>query len=166
MWVPIDDEQTMIYNWLHSIDADKPLTPEYLAEYEASAGRGPNGETTIRHRTRANDWLIDREKQRTQTYTGIAGINTQDLAVQESMGRVADRTREHLGSTDRAIILLRRILLDAITTVQQSGTPPGVDPATHANIRATDVILPKDARWQEEAGPALVAGGSPAGESR
>jgi phenylpropionate dioxygenase-like ring-hydroxylating dioxygenase large terminal subunit len=164
MWVPMDDEQTMVFNWTHSVEADKPFTPAFLAEYEAGAGRGPEGETTVRHRTRANDWLIDREIQRTRTYTGIAGVNTQDLAVQESMGPIVDRTREHLGSTDRAIITLRRILLDAITTVEQGGTPPGADPSTYGDVRAADVILPKDARWQDAARE-LITGRSGASPS-
>jgi phenylpropionate dioxygenase-like ring-hydroxylating dioxygenase large terminal subunit len=162
LWVPMDDEQTMVFNWMHALEADKPFTPEAVAEYEASAGRGPEGETTVRHRTRANDWLIDREIQRTRTYTGIAGVNTQDLAVQESMGPIADRTREHLGSTDKAIIMLRRILLEAIATVEQGGAPPGVDPATYRDVRAIELILPKDARWQDAARAALVADGAAA----
>jgi phthalate 4,5-dioxygenase oxygenase subunit len=151
MWVPMDDTQTMVFNWLHALEPDKGFTPEFIADYEAGAGRGPAGETTIRHRTRANDWQIDRELQRTRSYTGIAGVNTQDLAVQESMGLIADRTREHLGSTDRAIILLRRLLLEAITTVEQGGVPPGVAPSAYRDVRAADAILPKDVRWQEAA---------------
>ncbi len=157
MWVPMDDQQTMVFNWTYGVEPDIPFTSEFLADYEASAGRGPDGETTVRHRTRANDWLIDREVQRSRTFTGIDGVNTQDLAVQESMGPIVDRAREHLGSTDRAIILLRHILLDAIATVEQGGAPPGVDPAAYADVRAADVILPRDARWQDAARPSLVA---------
>jgi phenylpropionate dioxygenase-like ring-hydroxylating dioxygenase large terminal subunit len=151
LWVPMDDEQTMVFNWVYALEPDKPLTPEFIADYEAGAGRGAAGETTVRHRTRANDWLIDREVQRTRTYTGIDGVNTQDLAVQESMGPIADRTREHLGSTDRAIIALRQILLGAIATVEQGGVPPGVAPSAYRGVRAADVVLPKDARWQDAA---------------
>ncbi len=87
------------------------FTPEYLENYERILGRGATGET--RTRTRANDWLIDREMQRNQNFTGIPGTNTQDLAVQESMGRIVDRSREQLGATDRAIITARRLLLEA-----------------------------------------------------
>ena len=38
---------------------------------------------------RDNNWLIDRERQRRVNFTGILGINAQDRAVQESMGRVS-----------------------------------------------------------------------------
>jgi hypothetical protein len=47
----------------------------------------------------ANDYLIDREKQRRRDdYTRIPGIHQQDQAVTESMGPIYDRCQEHLGS--------------------------------------------------------------------
>ena len=79
-----------------------------------TAGRGPDGEVGgQRRRTRANDWGIDRELQRMKTFTGIVGINNQDLAVQESMGPIVDRSREHLGTTDKAIVAARIIMAKA-----------------------------------------------------
>ena len=39
-----------------------------------------------------NDYLIDREVQRTKTYSGIDGISQQDQMVTESMGAITDRT--------------------------------------------------------------------------
>jgi phenylpropionate dioxygenase-like ring-hydroxylating dioxygenase large terminal subunit len=149
MWVPADDENTMIYNWIYACDEDKPFTPQAIRKYEDNAGRGPNGESTIRRRTKANDWLINREVQRTKTFTGIEGLNTQDLAAQESMGPIVDRSREHLGSTDKAIIALRRIMLDVVEDFQKGVEPPGVDPNTYKNVRAADMIAPKDVPWQE-----------------
>ncbi|HLG71742.1 MAG TPA: Rieske 2Fe-2S domain-containing protein [Chloroflexota bacterium] len=158
MWVPMDDENTMIYNWMSAADPAKPLTPEFVTRQETQAGRGPTGEVgEVRRRTRENDWLIDRQVQRTQTYTGIEGVNSQDLAVQESMGRIVDRSREHLGTTDKAIIATRRILLDAIKEVANGGDPPGVDPDSYRNVRATDTIVPKELPWQEATRDLLVA---------
>ena len=66
MWVPMDDENTLIFNWIFAIEEDKPFPPGYAEKYEAGAGRGPAGETRVRHRTRANDWLINREVQRSK----------------------------------------------------------------------------------------------------
>ena len=151
MWVPMDDHNTMIYNWMLAVDEDKPLNQEFIEEQENSGGRGPEGETTVRHRTRANDWLIDREVQRSKTYTGIKGVNTQDLAVQESMGAIVDRSREHLGTSDKAIITYRRILLDVIRDFQNGSEPLGVDPRSYRHVRSADVVIPKDARWQDVA---------------
>ena len=157
MWVPMDDENTMVFNWMHAVDEDRPFTPELVEKYESNAGRGRNGETIIRQRTRANNWLIDREVQRTRTMTGIDGLNTQDLAAQESMGRIVDRSKEHLGSTDRAIIMMRRVLLDVLGDFEEGIEPLGLDPGTYRNVRATDVVLPKGVRWQEAAEAELVA---------
>ncbi|MFQ6028124.1 MAG: Rieske 2Fe-2S domain-containing protein [Dehalococcoidia bacterium] len=157
MWVPMDDENTMVFNWTFATDEDKPFTPEFILKYEANAGRGPDGETTVRHRTRANDWLIDREVQRTKTFTGITGLNTQDLAVQESMGPIVKRWREHLGSTDKAIIAFRRILLDVVENFQKGIEPPGTNPKTYRGVRAADMVLPKDVTWQEGAKKELEA---------
>ena len=95
-----------------------------------------------------NKYLIDRQAQKTQTYTGIEGINCQDRAVQESMGPIADRTLERLGTTDRAIIHARRTLLKAIRTVQDGGDPPGVAP-TYYGLRAYETVLPKGVYWYE-----------------
>jgi phenylpropionate dioxygenase-like ring-hydroxylating dioxygenase large terminal subunit len=158
MWVPIDDENTCIYNFMMSVDGDKPLTPDYVAEAEDSAGRlPPHGETMIRHRRRDNDWLIDRAMQRTRTFTGIDGINNQDLAVQESMGRVLNRSREHLGSTDMAVIACRQIMLDAVKNLAEGIDPPGVHPTTYRGVRPADIVIAKERRWQEVAEAELAA---------
>jgi phenylpropionate dioxygenase-like ring-hydroxylating dioxygenase large terminal subunit len=157
MWVPMDDQNTMVFNWMLAVDEDKPLTPDFILKRETFAGRGPNGEGVTRHQSRANDWLIERGVQRAKTFTGIPGLNNQDLAVQESMGPIVDRSREHLGSTDKAIIQFRRCLLDAANGLQQGIDPPGSDSKTYRGIRCADVIIPKDVRWQEAARDKLVA---------
>ncbi len=64
---------------------------------------------------RTNDWGFNAGEQRSSTYTGMGDdINVHDQWAVESQGRIADRTREHLGSTDKGIVQYRRLLLDAI----------------------------------------------------
>ena len=157
MWVPMDDEHTMVFNWMLVADEDKAMTPDFILKRETSAGRGPDGEGVVRHQTRANDWLIDRQRQRTKTFTGIPGLNTQDLAVQESMGPIIDRSREHLGSTDKAVIQFRKCLLDAARDLQNGIDPPGSDAKTYRGIRPADLTIPKNVRWQEAAKDKLLA---------
>ena len=41
-------------------------------------------------------------------------INIHDQFACESPGAIADRTKENLGSTDKGIVLYRRLLVDAI----------------------------------------------------
>jgi hypothetical protein len=59
-----------------------------------------------------------------------------------------DRTREHLGPADRAVIMARQILLSAVRTVQNGGDPPGVSDSYHC-IRAIEQILPNEQSWRE-----------------
>ena len=95
--------------------------------------------TFIPKRNMENDYLLDREIQRTTTYTGIWGVNDQDRAIQESMGPIYDRRKEHLGTSDQAIITARRRLINLARDLQQ-----GIEPfqASHGEIyrvRAMDV---------------------------
>ena len=149
-WVPIDDENTMTYNWMYSF-GEEPLPEEMRAEMEWGAGRAPEDYTDgfRLKRNRDNDWLLDRNFQKTRSFAGIEGINTQDLAVQESMEPIVDRTQEHLGPSDRVIVLARHLLLQAIRTVQQGGDPSGVSPSYY-KIRAIEGLLPPGCDWRKE----------------
>ncbi|HTD78646.1 MAG TPA: aromatic ring-hydroxylating dioxygenase subunit alpha, partial [Chloroflexota bacterium] len=100
---------------------------------------------------------LSRERQRTVNYTGIQGTNTQDFAVQESMGAIYDRTQEHLGSADTAIIQMRRLLLEAVRDVAEGRDPIG-SRGQGSNVRPAQMYLPDDARWSEtQLKDALVA---------
>ena len=147
-WVPMDDENCMVWNWMYSF-GDEPLTAE--DRLERGSGNGPDhvDQTTFRSfRHKGNNWLIDRQVQKTETFTGIDGINTQDRGVQESMGPIVDRSREHLGPADRAIIVARRLLLQAVKTVQEGGDPLGTD-TSYYNARAVEQVLPKGVAWRD-----------------
>jgi phthalate 4,5-dioxygenase len=151
IWVPIDDENTMVYNWQYSRAA--PLSDE--DREERNIGNGPLhvDQTTFRSKAnRENDYLIDRQVQRTESFTGIDGINVQDRAIQESMGRIVDRSKEHLGPADKAIIQMRRLLRQAVKTVEQGGTPAGVGPSYYS-LRAALEVLPRDADWRRILAP-------------
>jgi phthalate 4,5-dioxygenase oxygenase subunit len=146
IWVPMDDETTMVYNWEYS--TTEPLTEEDRLERRLGNGPFDVDQTTFRsRRNRENDYLLDRRVQRTESFTGIDGVNVQDRAVQESMGTIVDRSREHLGPADRAVIQARRLLLQAIKTVEAGGTPPGVEP-TYYTLRPAEAVLPRDTDWR------------------
>jgi phthalate 4,5-dioxygenase oxygenase subunit len=145
MWVPMDDETTMVYNWEY---ADTPLTDEDRDESRLGNGPGDVDQATFRsRRNRDNDYLVDRRVQKTETFTGIEGVNTQDRAVQESMGAVTDRSQEHLGPADKAIIQARRLLLQAVKTVGDGGAPRGIGP-TYYTLRAAEGVVARDADWR------------------
>ena len=98
-----------------------------------------------------NDYLIDREAQRTISYTGIAGVFPQDSAVTESMGDIADRTLEHLAPSDRMIVMTRRRLLDAARALRDKGLSrrSSTIPRSSAARRSGDLIAPEGQPWLE-----------------
>jgi 5,5'-dehydrodivanillate O-demethylase len=66
----------------------------------------------------------------------------QDRAAQESQGPIYDRTTEHLGATDKGVILLRRLYKECIEAVQKGLDPLGVvrDPGKNEIIR----LMPRE----------------------
>jgi phenylpropionate dioxygenase-like ring-hydroxylating dioxygenase large terminal subunit len=139
-WVPIDDVTVSVINFSYSADPNIPLQREFALASESDYGRGPDDllpDLRLK-KNLGNQYLIDRELQRTRSFTGIEGINTQDVAVQEGMGPIADRSEEHLGSTDRAIVMMRRLLLEATRTVEAGRTPRGADSGSYRAVRAVD----------------------------
>lgn len=149
MWVPMDDETSTIYNFTYSY-GEEAITDEEWLEMEQGYGRGPQ-HLLHDYRTifnRGNDWQIDRQVQKTETFTGIEGINSQDVAVQESMGAVVDRTRENLTRSDIAVVHARRLLLQAAETVSDGGDPPGLA-TSYYNIRPIERVLAKGVAWRD-----------------
>jgi len=160
VWVPVDDEHCCVYNWCYAYDRSAAITPEYFEKVEEGYGRGRNDfiPGTFRlKRNPANDYLIDREEQRTRTFTGIKGVNTQDFALQEGMGPIVDRSKEHLGTSDRAIVTMRRLLLEATQAVEQGGVAPGAEPAAHRGVRPHEAIIAADQDWRQAFGKELAA---------
>lgn len=93
-------------------------------------------------RNKSNRYLQDRDEQRVGTFSGMGSVFiVQDAAANESQGPIQDRTREKLGAEDMSIVAGRRMLLQAILSVQEGGEPPGVirDP----RVNAVDPILLK-----------------------
>jgi phthalate 4,5-dioxygenase oxygenase subunit len=157
-WVPIDDETcwTFSVNWSPS----RALTPEEVEAYKNGAGihalKIPGTFRPVRNSS--NDYLIDRELQRSgRSFTGIVGISEQDTAVQESMGSIFDRSRERLGASDSAIIQMRRRLMKAARDLEKGIEPPGLD-AADFRVRSVSIVLPRDTvSWPEAAAGAMRA---------
>lgn len=150
-FIPLDDVTTA--RWSITWSLEKPIAAREVAAMRSGstvhAAVVPGTHRPLRNRP--NDYLIDRQEQRTWTFTGIKGTGEQDFAVQEGMGPIVDRSEEHLGVTDVGIIHLRRRLLRAAVDLEK-----GVEPyaATHGDgyrIHAGDSMLPADvANWAED----------------
>jgi phthalate 4,5-dioxygenase oxygenase subunit len=66
------------------------------------------------------------------------------------MGPIYDRTREHLGTSDRAIIAMRRLLANSVRNFTDDIDPPGLAPTIpYELIRGDDFMKPTDQTWQD-----------------
>ncbi len=151
-WVPIDDYTTTTWNLLYAADENVPFTREFAEEDEKRTGRGSDDMipgTFQLKRNKSNDYMVDRELQK-RTYSGIVGINTQDIALQEGMGAIVDRSKESLVGTDLAIVTMRRMLLEATHAVERGEDPPGIDSTSTRAVRGFDSVVPAGADWQSE----------------
>jgi phthalate 4,5-dioxygenase oxygenase subunit len=152
IWVPIDDENTFVYNWKVAASDQYPISDEQWERAEHFGGRGVIDRipgTYWLKKNPSNDYLVDRELQRTKTFTGIVGLNTQDYALQEGMGGIVRRDLEALGSTDRAIQTCRDLLLEAADVVSAGNAPRGIDPETSSSIRAGELLIPRGLPWRD-----------------
>jgi len=114
IWIPVDDEHTEVWSYIWA--PGEALTDE---ERMSMVGAGPSPHmgtfdpaTGKLKANRTNHFLQDRSAQRSVSYSGIWGAREQDAAVQSGMGPIVDRTKEHLGASDTAIIGMRRSLLN------------------------------------------------------
>jgi phthalate 4,5-dioxygenase oxygenase subunit len=157
-WVPIDDETCFTFSM--SWHPSRALTDAEVEGYRNGAGiHALKIPGTFRpQRNRTNDYQIDRQLQRSgRSYTGIVGISEQDTAVQESMGRIFDRTNERLGAADSAIIQMRRRLMKAARDLEAGIEPPALQPADF-KVRSVSVVLPRTTTsWPDAAAEAMRA---------
>jgi hypothetical protein len=141
----MDDEHTWVYRMEYN--PWRPLTVEEIHEYNTAGFARLNVEnipgTYLPVRNKGNDYLIDRGLQRSYSFTGIKGTNAQDAAAIENQGPtpIADRSKEHLGSTDAAIMRMRRKLLGAIADFERGTEPAAALKGELYKVRAIAVSL-------------------------
>ena len=150
-WVPMDDENCMA--WSMTFHPTQPIPAEHAALIKD--GNGVHAELipgTFRPvANRANDYLIDRAKQKSgRHYNGVKGLAMQDASIQESIGTIADRSTEHLVTTDRAIVAARQRLIKAGNEVQKGGKAPGLSPQDQL-VRSASFVIPVEAEFEKHA---------------
>jgi len=117
--VPIDDTKHYWYAIFTSFD--KPVDKETMRNQRLELYQLPD---YIPNRNKSNDYGFDPHEQAHETYTGMgADINVHDQWACESMGAIQDRTQEHLGTSDKAIIAYRRLLRQAMEQAGKGEKP-------------------------------------------
>lgn len=118
--VPIDDRSCWWYAAFSSFG--EPVDREAMREQRLQLYSLPDYRPRV---GKANNYGFDPVEQRHRTYLGMGDdINVHDQWAVESPGPLQDRTKEHLGSTDRAITANRRLLQLAIDAVEKGAAMP------------------------------------------
>ena len=145
IYIPIDDTHSWRYDlgWFQ----DRPARPEDKI-------RAPEiGPDYRRIRNQSNHYLQDREVQRTRTFTGIQNFLNHDSCATETMGGRYDRSREHLGVSDKAVIAVRRRLIDAAQALERGEEPPrpnAGEGALHSHVDTLAGLVPAGVHWREQ----------------
>jgi phenylpropionate dioxygenase-like ring-hydroxylating dioxygenase large terminal subunit len=140
--VPIDDERHYWYAIFTSFGA--PVNKDEMRRQRLALYELPD---YVPRKNRSNDYGFDPHEQEHDTFTGMgADINVHDQWACESMGAIADRTREHLGQSDKAISAYRRLLRAGIHDAGNGGQP---------------MMVLDDAAAKQMTGPAAIDGISP-----
>ena len=160
-WVPIDDNSTTVFTF--GYNADGPISQDELDSYYGSGALFPprtvkgtfqarDGaviDTWLPVAAKENDYEIDREMQRTVNFSGIFGVHDQDRALAENSRTIgaagpgiADRSAEHLVSSDRAVVAARRILINLADRLADGEEPDAPRRPELFRVRAISKISP------------------------
>ncbi len=120
---------------------ERPLRKEII-----SRGRAED-------RNKSNRYLQDRESMKTKFYSGMAAVVPgQDTCIIEGQGPIQNREQEHLVSSDKAIVVARKLLLKAIQDVQEGREAPYVvrDPKLKrfSHLVVISEVIPSGTDWK------------------
>jgi phthalate 4,5-dioxygenase oxygenase subunit len=145
IWVPMDDTHT--YVWTVMWRTKRAMT---LREKEEMT-EGPNAhvgtydpQTGGLRANHQNRFFQDRLAMKTETFSGIFGIREQDGAMTVGMGPIVDRSKEHLGAADSAVIALRRVLIKAARDLEEGTEPYAPYHGDSYRRRAWSAVLPRN----------------------
>lgn len=143
---PVDDHNCYWYAIFTSYD--EPLDQATMRAQRLELYSLPDYRS---RRDRSNNYGFDADEQATLTYTGMGhDINVHDQWAIESQGSIQDRTKEHLGSSDKCIVAYRKLLMRSIKESEGGGAPimTAVDLLDMDQPASIDVVV-KSEGWQE-----------------
>ncbi|HEX2230048.1 MAG TPA: Rieske 2Fe-2S domain-containing protein [Candidatus Binatia bacterium] len=141
--VPIDD--TSHWKYVIVFSRQKPLDQEIVVR-----GRDELSADYRMKRNKANRYLQDRGSMKSESFSGIGhAFQAQDACVIEGAGAIQDRTKEHLVTSDKAILAARKLLLQGIQDVKQGRDPLHIvrEPAKNdfSHLAVVSQVTEKDA---------------------
>ena len=148
IFVPIDDESCWIYCFTYNPDRDLGTAERERYRSGHTIHAAVDAEY-VPLRRRENEYLMDRWKQKHVSFTGIDGVSEQDAAAQDSQGRIADRTREHLTITDVGIIQFRKLIMNAARALERGEVPVAVTRPEAYCIRGGGWVAPETVAMED-----------------
>lgn len=147
--IPIDDVNTMFY-WI-AWHPTKGIEQDAWRKFcGAEIGKDVEPVTFKKVRNLENNYLQDRDAMKAGDFTGIYGIPAQDMAMWETMGAIADRGEDRLGSSDKAIFTFRTQMYRAAQAVAKG--EPAIGAAQprvpHAKLMSFEGMVPKGQDWR------------------
>jgi phenylpropionate dioxygenase-like ring-hydroxylating dioxygenase large terminal subunit len=143
--VPVDDTGCYWYSIFTSFAG--PVDKDTMRNQRLRTYPAPDYKPIF---SRENSWGFSAEEQKFKTFTGMGfDINIHDQFACESQGLIADRTKENLGSTDKGIVLYRRLLVDAIRKNEAGEQPPVIDAMGPPTIDGIGPTAKIDEYWKE-----------------
>ena len=101
--VPVDDEHTLSVGWfIDPIPGEQPFEQERIPFWHSPIVDEQTGRWISSH------------------------IMNQDFIAWVGQGAVSDRWNEHLGESDRGVIMLRKQLMDDLAVIEDGGDPKGI----------------------------------------
>jgi phthalate 4,5-dioxygenase oxygenase subunit len=147
---PMDDHNTMFY-FIAWNGSDKPgLDQETWRKFNRAQVGIDVDENYENFRNRGNNYGQDRNQMKLGNFTGIPGIPNQDIAMWETMGSIADRSRDRLGFSDIAVVEFRRIMVEAAKQFKAGSRAIGTTQPhiPHGKIASFEGVVPKTTNWR------------------
>ncbi len=168
MWVPVDDVTVLIMGChfhpnraIEGSEREKLVTNGQVWNISPHLRLHKQGEAFAKWHPKPgleNDFFIDRQIQKTESYSGIEEFWAQDAAPQISMGPITPRNLEHLGTSDLGIIAMRKRLLSELKAFEQNKTaPPQVNHPEWYRVRSDAAILASEEPWYKATAERRVA---------
>jgi len=145
-WIPVDDHHCVRYSIGLNPDADLDMSfaggiPGI--SQQVTLEDGTVIDTMVPPGTKDNNYNLSRDMQKAGHFSGIDGIPLQDKAMIEGMGYICDRTQEHLGTTDVAVIATRRRLIRLAKALEEGHEPYAASHPEIYRVRPLDLVSPE-----------------------
>lgn len=145
--VPIDDEWSA--HWYYYMNPFGPV-PDWYREQAFEGTTSSDDNYSADMGSSANLWNQNCAAMKEGHWSGILrNFTYEDFIIEESMGPIADRSQEFLGSSDTVIVRARRLFLEALSAHAQGKLPFGLDrDLDYSRIRALAIRMPGQVDWR------------------